>query len=85
MPQEYRSIPFEEQSQASHDDASVDEKLAWRGEKAKLSVRIRKATMSHWAWMAQAVILSASITFFALGLCMRSTKQAESIPMAFCR
>ncbi|KAF2727229.1 hypothetical protein EJ04DRAFT_393297, partial [Polyplosphaeria fusca] len=31
-------------------------------------------------WVAQAVMLSASITFFAVGLCMRSTKQGDSIP-----
>ncbi|KAJ4296818.1 hypothetical protein N0V90_006866 [Kalmusia sp. IMI 367209] len=83
MPQSYRSVPLEEQSQSSHDDASLNEKFEWKSEKTTISQRIRNASTSHWALIVQAVMLSASITFFALGVCMRSTKQADAIPMTF--
>jgi hypothetical protein len=32
----------------------------------------------HWVWLAHAVLLSASITFFALSLCMKGTLSSES-------
>lgn len=85
MPQDYRAVPLEEQSQSSRDDGSVNEKFEWRSEKTTLSQRIRTASTSHLAWIVQAVLLSASITFFALGVCMRTAKQADTIPMTFCK
>lgn len=85
MQQEYRAVPVEEASQSSGDDASVNEKFEWRTEKKTLSQRIRNASTSHLVWIVQAVMLSASITFFALGVCMRTAKQADAIPMTFCK
>ncbi|KAK3356986.1 hypothetical protein B0T25DRAFT_566310 [Lasiosphaeria hispida] len=32
---------------------------------------------SHWAWLAHAVLLSASVTFFALSLCMKNTASSS--------
>ena len=83
MPQVYHSVPYEEQSHTSSEDASLNEKIEWRTEKTRLSDRIRNVSTSNWAWIIQAVMLSASITFFAVGLCMRSEK-SNSIPMTFC-
>jgi hypothetical protein len=85
MPREYRAVPVEEASQSSGDDASVNEKFEWRSEKKTISQRVRNVSTSHLAWIVQAVMLSASITFFALGVCMRTTKQADAIPMTFCK
>ena len=85
MPQAYRSVPVEEQSQSSRDDASLNEKFEWQTEKNTVLQRIRNASSSTWVLIAQAVMLSASVTFFALGVCMRSTKQADAIPMTFCK
>ena len=88
MPQAYRSVPLEEQSQSSRDDASVNEKFEWKldaAEKRTLLQRIRNASSSTWVLVLQGVMLSASITFFALGICMRASgKQADAIPMTFC-
>lgn len=84
MSQVYRSVPREEPSPSGRDDASVNEKFEWQAEKTTLSHRIRSALSSNWVLVVQAVMLSASITFFALGVCMRSAKQADAIPMTFC-
>ncbi|KAK0646371.1 hypothetical protein B0T16DRAFT_160119 [Cercophora newfieldiana] len=32
----------------------------------------------HWVWLAHAMLLSASMTFFALSLCMKGTAPSES-------
>jgi hypothetical protein len=85
MPQAYRSVPLEEQSQSSRDDANLNEKFEWQAEKKTLCQRIRNASSSTWVLVVQAVMLSASITFFALGVCLRSAKQADAIPMTFCK
>lgn len=85
MPQAYRSVPSEEQSQTSRDDASLNEKFEWRAENKSVSERIRNVSTSHWAWIVQAIMLTASITFFAVGVCMRSSKKADTIPMTWCK
>ena len=78
-------MPVEERSQSSGDDASVNEKFEWRTERKTFSQRIRNASTSPLVWIVQAVMLSASITFFALGVCMRASKQADAIPTTFCK
>lgn len=85
MPQDYRAVPVEERSQSSGDESSVNEKFEWRTERKTFSQRIRSASTSPLVWIVQAVMLSASITFFALGVCMRATKQADAIPTTFCK
>jgi len=32
----------------------------------------------HWVWLAHAILLSASVTFFALSLCMKGTSLSDS-------
>ena len=32
----------------------------------------------HWVWLAHAVLLSTSVTFFAVSLCMKGTASTES-------
>ncbi|ORX96154.1 hypothetical protein BCR34DRAFT_443406, partial [Clohesyomyces aquaticus] len=86
MSQAYRSVPVEEEPPLSSrdDSASENEKWEWRAEKDGIGSLIRNVSMSHWAWILQGVMLSASITFFAVGVCMRSsTKQADAIPMTW--
>jgi hypothetical protein len=85
MPQAYKPVALEEHSPTSHDGACEDEKLDWTSEKRTISNRLQNLAVPHWTWMIQAVMLSASVTFFAVGLCMRTGKRADAIPTTWCR
>ena len=88
MSQAYKPLPLEEeQSIMSRDDASENEKWGWRSEnKSRLHNQVQKFSTSHWTWIVQAVLLSASITFFAVTMCMRSSgKQTNSVPTTWCK
>jgi hypothetical protein len=83
MPQHYQPVAHEEHSPTSLEGSSEDEKFQWTSER-RLSSRIQTVGIPHWTWIAQAVMFSASIGFFAVGICMRSAKQPDSAPMTWC-
>ncbi|KAK4193624.1 hypothetical protein QBC35DRAFT_1646 [Podospora australis] len=70
----YRSVPLDE-----------DEKDNWPTEVERSPTHVpSRATSdrypSHWLWLVHAVLLSVSITFFALSLCLRPEAASPAKP-----
>jgi hypothetical protein len=90
MAKAYQPVPREEEDVAltSHDDV-VNEKWAWESGRRSLLDRLMAKLQSlspHWAWIAHAVLLSISMTFFALSFCVKSAKHsaADPLPNTYC-
>jgi len=74
---EYHPLPRDEEQ--SH-DTTREKKAEWLHPEIDLETLendgLRSsghALQKHWVWLAHAVLLSASVTFFALSLCMKGT------------
>ncbi|KAI4597051.1 hypothetical protein KJ359_004964 [Pestalotiopsis sp. 9143b] len=52
----------------------ADEKLAWRPQKKNTIVERLDSISPHWQWFAHLILLSLSMTFFALSFCIKSAK-----------
>ncbi|KAK1750706.1 hypothetical protein QBC47DRAFT_393317 [Echria macrotheca] len=72
----YHPIPRdEEQHQQQHLTTIREKKAEWLHPDLD-SLPRESGLQKHWIWIAHAVLLSASVTFFALSLCMKSTVNA---------
>ncbi|KAK9423064.1 hypothetical protein SUNI508_04358 [Seiridium unicorne] len=80
MAKAYRHIPLEEEEPLTA-GSDVDEKLVWRSERKSILDRLQSLS-PHWVWFAHALLLSLSMTFFALSFCLKSAKHsgAERLP-----
>lgn len=54
----------------------VNENLTWAGESESLTSIIRNLS-PHWVWLAHAILLSASVLFFALSFCAKTSKISD--------
>lgn len=94
MAKAYRQVPREEEAEplTGHDEGvDVNEKWAWESGRKSLPEKImmRLSRLSpHWAWLAHAVLLSVSLTFFALSFCVKTAKNPAAppnpIPTTYC-
>lgn len=67
----YRDVSLEEEEPLTGADG-VPEKWSSRFSSSSLPKRLARVT-PYWPWIAHGVLLSLSLTFFALSLCIRST------------
>ncbi|KAF3024342.1 hypothetical protein E8E14_014085 [Neopestalotiopsis sp. 37M] len=77
MSKTYRLGPIEEESEPLTGGDNVDEELVWRTQKKTILDRLNNIS-PHWAWFAHAILLSLSLTFFALSFCIKSAKHPET-------
>lgn len=64
--------PFLEKGERS----GSEERLTWSGESESLSSTVQ-GLGPHWVWLAHAVLLSASVLFFAFSFCARTSKISD--------
>lgn len=75
MPKPYRHMPLEDiEEEEPLTGGGADEKLAWRPQKKNTIVERLDSISPHWQWFAHLILLSLSMTFFALSLCIKSAK-----------
>lgn len=80
------TIPEEDEEEPLTAGSDVaDEKLAWRAPKRSIVDRLERIS-PHWTWFAHAILLSISMTFFALSFCVKSAKHGGGrLPDTYCR
>lgn len=75
MPRPYRHMPLEDiEEEEPLTGGGADEKLAWRPQKKNTIVERLDSISPHWQWFAHLILLSLSMTFFALSFCIKSAK-----------
>lgn len=76
MAKSYRSVPLDEEPFLAKEEG-LEEK--WTGNQGDESIPERLRRLSpYWAWLAHAVLLSISITFFALSFCSKTYKATDA-------
>jgi hypothetical protein len=83
MAKAYRSVPLDEEEPLTGGDIT-NEKRTWKLHTESFTERLQRLS-PHWAWVAHAVLLSISVTFFALSFCVKSAKHPSiSVPNTYC-
>lgn len=86
MAQVYRSVPHQEEEEEllASSDAGNEKQWAWKPDTEFLPKRLRGIN-PQWVWLAHAVLLSISITLFALSFCVKSAKYPGNLlPETYC-
>ncbi|KAI0022069.1 hypothetical protein F4780DRAFT_735450 [Xylariomycetidae sp. FL0641] len=76
MAKPYHAVSLDEEPFLANGEG-VDEKFAWKSEKETLGERLRRSS-PHWIWLAHVVLLSTSLTFFALSFCAQTAKVSDA-------
>lgn len=82
----YRDVSLEEEEPLTGADG-VPEKWSSKFSSNSLPKRLARVT-PYWPWIAHGVLLSLSLTFFALSLCIRSAKHGVLLdrpPETYCK
>ncbi|KAI1335471.1 hypothetical protein F5Y15DRAFT_397435 [Xylariaceae sp. FL0016] len=75
MAKEYRPVALDEQPFLST-EGSLDENFAWEKRNTSITDKIQRWS-PHWLWLGHAVLLSISLTMFALSFCAKTAKISD--------
>ncbi|KAI0128648.1 hypothetical protein BJ170DRAFT_682434 [Xylariales sp. AK1849] len=82
MAKAYSAVPLDEEEPLTG-GSETTEKWTWKSDTESVPKRLQRLN-PHWAWLAHAVLLSISMTFFALSFCMRSARHpTDPIPVTY--
>ncbi|CAJ2509895.1 Uu.00g057950.m01.CDS01 [Anthostomella pinea] len=76
MAKSYNSVALDEEPFLPQEDG-LGEKYSWKIAKDTIPERIQKWS-PHWMWLGHAVLLSTSLTLFALSFCANTAKMSDS-------
>lgn len=85
MSQMYKPVPIEEeavQSREPSSEKSDSDKWEWQSDKRR---NWRSLANSNWAWLVQAVMMSVSVTLFAVSMCKQSSGKVDQVPTTWCK
>ncbi|KAI1634148.1 hypothetical protein F4809DRAFT_543748 [Biscogniauxia mediterranea] len=73
----YHTVSLDEEPFLPKEEPSFGEKKStWKSGKKSLQARFDKLA-PHWIWLCHALLLSASLTFFALSFCQKTEKISD--------
>ncbi|KAI1085723.1 hypothetical protein F5B20DRAFT_575231 [Whalleya microplaca] len=75
MGKSYRSGALDEEPFLAKEEG-VNEKWTWKADEEYLPKSLRNLS-PHWVWLGHAVLLSISLTLFALSFCSKTTKMSD--------
>ncbi|KAH8673685.1 hypothetical protein BX600DRAFT_433300 [Xylariales sp. PMI_506] len=82
MSKHYRQVPLEEEEPLTGGHGE-DEKLPWVSKRPSLLERLDRLS-PYWPWIGHAVLLSLSMTFFALSFCVKSARHSGGeLPLTY--
>ncbi|KAI2630946.1 hypothetical protein GGR54DRAFT_177870 [Hypoxylon sp. NC1633] len=75
MAKSYRTVPLDEEPFLAKEEGMGEK---WMGDREADFVpeKLRKLS-PHWAWLCHAVLLTISVTFFALSFCSKTSKMSD--------
>ncbi|KAI8966863.1 hypothetical protein F5Y11DRAFT_308370 [Daldinia sp. FL1419] len=77
MSKPYQTVALDEEPFLAKEEGVVDERWTENREKASILDRLSRLS-PHWAWLCHAVLLSLSVTFFALSFCSKETEITDA-------
>lgn len=77
MAKSYRSVPLDEEPFLAKEEGVIDEKWAEDRETDFITERLQRLG-PNWVWLCHAILLSLSVTFFALSFCTKTAKATDA-------
>lgn len=77
MAKSYRTVPLDEEPFLAKEEGMREEKWTEDRDSEFITERLQRLS-PHWAWLCHAVLLSLSVTFFALSFCTKTAKMTDA-------